>query len=252
MTSKTETTSIPEIDFDSWTPEQEEAALKQIAQAAKCKYAIGDNHFYGRFPDGTIINLPLSISLEDVNEISEGDVASVDQFTRLIEKNRRKGRRREIPRTANPLDDRHGQQILRNLPKTQPARAGKIIALARLHHEHRQPFAATLRERYGISANQIGKTITYGEAWDLVYQLLDDPSNPLCAEIAQWSYPARLIDLLQLAATIGDGKAAEKIMPWTMARRQKQIDAAKATPEEIDKALAELDEEIIITNVETT
>ena len=167
-------------------------------------------------------------------------------------KNRRKGRRREIPRTANPLDDRHGQQILRNLPKTQPARAGKIIALARLHHEHRQPFAATLRERYGISANQIGKTITYGEAWDLVYQLLDDPSNPLCAEIAQWSYPARLIDLLQLAATIGDGKAAEKIMPWTMARRQKQIDAAKATPEEIDKALAELDEEIIITNVETT
>lgn len=50
MTSKTETTSIPEIDFDSWTPEQEEAALKQIAQAAKCKYAIGDNHFYGRSP----------------------------------------------------------------------------------------------------------------------------------------------------------------------------------------------------------
>lgn len=86
MTSKTETTSIPEIDFDSWTPEQEEAALKQIAQASKCKYAIGDNHFHGRFPDGTIINLPLSISLEDVNEISEGDVASVDQFTRLIEK----------------------------------------------------------------------------------------------------------------------------------------------------------------------
>lgn len=41
-------------------------------------------------------------------------------------------------------------------------------------------------------------------------------------------------------------------MPWTMARRQKQIDAAKATPEEIDKALAELDEEIIIANVETT
>ena len=41
-------------------------------------------------------------------------------------------------------------------------------------------------------------------------------------------------------------------MPCTMARRQKQIDAAKATPEEIDKALAELDEEIIITNVETT
>lgn len=47
-------------------------------------------------------------------------------------------------------------------------------------------------------------------------------------------------------------QSGRKIMPWTMARRQKQIDAAKATPEEIDKALAELDEEIIITNVETT
>jgi len=36
-------------------------------------------------------------------------------------------------------------------------------------------------------------------------------------------------------------------MPWTMARQPKTIDADKTpTPEEIDNALAELDEEIII------
>ena len=78
--------TIPDIDFDDWTSEQEEAALKQLAQAAKCKYAIGDNHFYGKFPDGTIISMPLNLSLDDVNDITEGDVSSVDQFTRLIEK----------------------------------------------------------------------------------------------------------------------------------------------------------------------
>lgn len=221
MTSKTETTSIPEIDFDSWTPEQEEAALKQIAQAAKCKYAIGDNHFYGRFPDGTIINLPLSISLEDVNEISEGDVASVDQFTRLIEKIAGKEDAEKFLAQPTPsMIDMANKYF--EIFQNSTSSCWKIIALARLHHEHRQPFAATLRERYGISANQIGKTITYGEAWDLVYQLLDDPSNPLCAEIAQWSYPARLIDLLQLAATIGDGKAAEKSChgPWHDAKNK--------------------------------
>ena len=80
------TNTIPDIDFDDWTSEQEEAALNQLAQAAKCKYAIGDNHFYGKFPDGTIISMPLNLSLDDVNDITEGDVSSVDQFTRLIEK----------------------------------------------------------------------------------------------------------------------------------------------------------------------
>ena len=80
------TNTLPDIDFDDWTSEQEEAALKQLAQAAKCKYAIGDNHFYGKFPDGTIISMPLNLSLDDVNDITEGDVSSVDQFTRLIEK----------------------------------------------------------------------------------------------------------------------------------------------------------------------
>ena len=205
------TNTIPDIDFDDWTSEQEEAALKQLAQAAKCKYAIGDNHFYGKFPDGTIISMPLNLSLDDVNDITEGDVSSVDQFTRLIEKI-----------------------------------AGKDDAKKFLHHEHRQAFTATFRERYNISANQIGTAIAYREAWDLTGQLLDDPGNPLCAELADWAYPARLIDLLQLAATIGDGKAAENIMPWTMQRHRNQIEAAKTTPDEINKALAELDEEIII------
>ena len=75
-----------DIDFDNWDDKKEEAALKEIAAAAKCKYAIGYQHFYGRFPDGTVLSMPLDISLEDVNEISQDDVASVDQFIRLLEK----------------------------------------------------------------------------------------------------------------------------------------------------------------------
>lgn len=35
-------------------------------------------------------------------------------------------------------------------------------------------------------------------------------------------------------------------MPWTMQRHRNQIEAAKTTLDEINKALAELDEEIII------
>ena len=73
-----------DIDFDNWDDKKEEAALKEIAAAAKCKYAIGDQHFYGRFPDGTVLSMPLDISLEDVNEISQDDVASADQVETFI------------------------------------------------------------------------------------------------------------------------------------------------------------------------
>ena len=37
---------------------------------------IRHNHFYGKFPDGIIISMPLNLSLDDVNDITEGDVSA--------------------------------------------------------------------------------------------------------------------------------------------------------------------------------
>jgi hypothetical protein len=97
-----------------------------------------------------------------------------------------------------------------------------------------------MRASYGIGIGQIGDDVTYGEAWQLVQHALDDTSTPLCAELAEWSYPATLVQLLQLAATAGDGKTAERLMPWRMNARHSR------NPSEIEQARREIDDEMLI------
>lgn len=45
------------------------------------------------------------------------------------------------------------------------------------------------REKFHISVNDIGTTIRYDEAWDLIETLLADPSSWLHASFADWAYP---------------------------------------------------------------
>lgn len=99
-----------------------------------------------------------------------------------------------------------------------------------------------MRACYGISSRQIGKTVTYGEAWQLVQAALEDTNTPLCASVAGWAYPATLIQLLQLAATIGD--QSDKLMPWRM--KHPHTDHPTFNDTEIEQALREIDDELII------
>ncbi|WP_051701743.1 MULTISPECIES: hypothetical protein [Mycetocola] len=85
MTAKTTaaaTAAEPEYDFDNWSEEDEAKAL--AALAPDIKHIIVEKNFIGRFPDGTIVKVPLSISLDDVDAMSKDSVNPVDQFKTLL------------------------------------------------------------------------------------------------------------------------------------------------------------------------
>lgn len=56
-------------DFDNWTAEDEEAALAEVREAIQVKYVIVENSFVGRFPDGTEMKLPFSVSIDDIEAV---------------------------------------------------------------------------------------------------------------------------------------------------------------------------------------
>jgi hypothetical protein len=107
-------------------------------------------------------------------------------------------------------------------------------------------FAATMRSKYGVSAYDIGDSITYGEAYDLTVQALEDTNTTLAAVYNGWAYPSSLIDLLSLASSVGDKKAFEKASPWGMQAQLKAREERAVTSAEIEQAQAELEQEIII------
>jgi hypothetical protein len=78
----TSKTAVPEYDFDAWTEEDENKAI--AALVPEVKYIIVERMFVGRFPDGVIVKLPLSISLNDIDEMSERTPNPVDQVKSLL------------------------------------------------------------------------------------------------------------------------------------------------------------------------
>ena len=82
-TSKTaKPAEVVEYDFDSWTEETEKQAL--AALAPDVKYIIVEGAFVGRFSDGSIIKLPLSISIDDIDKMTENTPSPVDQIKNLL------------------------------------------------------------------------------------------------------------------------------------------------------------------------
>lgn len=77
-------TAVEEYDFDSWTPEDEEKAI--AALAPEIKHIIVERSFIGRFSDGVIVKLPLSISLDDIDALTEETDNPVDQVKILLER----------------------------------------------------------------------------------------------------------------------------------------------------------------------
>lgn len=79
---KTKTEPVEEYDFDSWTEADEEKALALLVP--DIKHIIVEKNFIGRFPDGSIIKMPLSISLDDVDALQAESGNPVDQFKTLL------------------------------------------------------------------------------------------------------------------------------------------------------------------------
>ncbi|MFF7683161.1 hypothetical protein ACFZA2_10400 [Microbacterium sp. NPDC007973] len=81
-TTKPAPAQVEEYDFDSWTEDDETKAL--VALAPDIKHIIVERSFVGRFRDGTIIKLPLDISLDDIDVLTEKYDNPVDQIKALL------------------------------------------------------------------------------------------------------------------------------------------------------------------------
>jgi hypothetical protein len=73
---------VEEYDFDSWTEDNEAAAI--AALAPNTRYIIVEKNFIGRFEDGVTVKLPLSITLDDVEMMSAENPDPVDQVKALL------------------------------------------------------------------------------------------------------------------------------------------------------------------------
>lgn len=74
-------TEAVEYDFDNWDQEAEDAALVALNDV---KYIIVEQHFVGRFADGTIVRIPLRLNLALVDELQAEHDSQIDQFKALV------------------------------------------------------------------------------------------------------------------------------------------------------------------------
>lgn len=75
-------TPAPEYDFDSWNADAEKKAIEQLTPDVK--YIIVENRFIGRFMDGQLLELPLRLSVDDIEELDSMEVGPVDQVKHLL------------------------------------------------------------------------------------------------------------------------------------------------------------------------
>lgn len=74
-----------DADFDNWSEESEGTVISEIADAARVKYVVtAEKKFYGRFPDGEVIGVPLRLTLEQIEQIDQVGDAPVDQIKLLF------------------------------------------------------------------------------------------------------------------------------------------------------------------------
>jgi hypothetical protein len=71
--------------FDTWDDAKEEAAIAEAAEAMDVKYIIIEGRiFAGRFPDGTVVKAPLTVTLDQIDAVSQVSDSEVDQVKELF------------------------------------------------------------------------------------------------------------------------------------------------------------------------
>ena len=78
---------IDALMFDTWDEAAEEAAIQHAARVMDVQHIIIEGRtFAGRFPDGTIVKAPLSISVDDLDALTAEHDNPVDQVKALLER----------------------------------------------------------------------------------------------------------------------------------------------------------------------
>lgn len=78
------TTRKPKFDFDAvLATYDEDAAIAALAAKTRVEYVIVEDRFIGRFGDGTIVEMPLKVSVEIIDSL-EGIPNPVDQLKAIL------------------------------------------------------------------------------------------------------------------------------------------------------------------------
>ena len=85
----------------------------------------------------------------------------------------------------------------------------------------------------------IGRSLSWGEACDLLDAALDDSTTPLFAAVAGWDWPASMPEILSIVGTFG--KEAHKVLPFNE-------DAPTVSDAEVAAAHESLQQHIRFTN----
>lgn len=80
--STTATAPAPQYDFDNWSEDAEEKAI--LAAVPQVQYIIVEKRFIGRLGDGTIIEVPLTLSLDFIDQLQADHSTPVDQFKAIL------------------------------------------------------------------------------------------------------------------------------------------------------------------------
>ncbi|RKE60465.1 hypothetical protein [Microbacterium sp. AG238] len=83
-TRNTAAPAAPEYDFDSWDEEAEQKAI--AAAVPDVRMIIVEKRAIGRLTDGMIVEAPLSLTLDEVDEMSASGLTPVDQFKVVLRK----------------------------------------------------------------------------------------------------------------------------------------------------------------------
>lgn len=83
-TRNTAAPAAPEYDFDNWDEEAEEKAI--AAAVPDVRMIIVERRAIGRLTDGMIVEAPLSLTLDEVDEMSASGMTPVDQFKVVLRK----------------------------------------------------------------------------------------------------------------------------------------------------------------------
>lgn len=82
--AKTTKTEDPGYDFDNWSEDDETKAI--LAAVPEVKHIIVERRFIGRLSDGTIVEVPLTLSLDEIDELQAEGAAPIDQFKSILKK----------------------------------------------------------------------------------------------------------------------------------------------------------------------
>lgn len=73
-----------DADFEGWSDEHEEEAVRRAADLFRVKYVVGDGTFFAKAPSGNVYRLPLGISIDQFRALDGSDAESVSALRSIV------------------------------------------------------------------------------------------------------------------------------------------------------------------------